>query len=131
MDIEKNCALLVIDIQQEDFLDMPDDIEEAAKDSRWVCILNGKRVLDVFRKKKLPVIQIKEVHREDMVDFGRELDGSEGVHCVETSPYCDYAKLTYPIKGEYLIILIFPPAYKAVCSWRSNHFLLAYSGTAS
>lgn len=33
MDIEKNCALLVIDIQQEDFLDMPDDIEEAAKDS--------------------------------------------------------------------------------------------------
>lgn len=99
----KNCALLVIDIQQEDFLDMPDDIEEAAKDSRWECILNGKRVLDVFRKKKLPVIQIKEVHREDMVDFGRELDGSEGVHCVETSPYCDYAKLTYPIKGEYLI----------------------------
>lgn len=89
MDIEKNCALLVIDIQQEDFLDMPDDIEEAAKDSRWECILNGKRVLDVFRKKKLPVIQIKEVHREDMVDFGRELDGSEGVHCVETSPYCD------------------------------------------
>ncbi len=52
MDIEKNCALLVIDIQQEDFLDMPDDIEEAAKDSRWECILNGKRVLDVFRKKK-------------------------------------------------------------------------------
>lgn len=51
MEIEKNSALLVIDIQQEDFLDMPDDIAEAAKDSRWECILNGKRVLDVFRKK--------------------------------------------------------------------------------
>ena len=82
---------------------MPEDITEAAKDDRWKCILNGKRVLDVFRKKGLPVIQIKELHRENMVDFGRELDGSEGVHCIESSPYSDYAKLTYPIKGEYLI----------------------------
>lgn len=55
------------------------------------------------REKKLPVIQVKEVHRPDMVDFGRELDGSEGIHCLEDSPYTDYAKLTYPIKGEYLI----------------------------
>lgn len=54
-------------------------------------------------QKKLPVIQIKEVHRPDMVDFGRELDGSEGIHCIESSPYTDYAKLTYPIQGEYLI----------------------------
>lgn len=38
-----------------------------------------------------------------MVDFGRELDGSEGIHCVEDRPENDYAKLTYPIKGEYLI----------------------------
>ena len=64
---------------------------------------NAKRVLDVFRKKGLPVIQVKEVHRADMVDFGRELDGAEGVHCIETSPYTDYAKLTYPLPGEYLI----------------------------
>ena len=26
-----------------------------------------------------------------------------GVHCMESNPYSDYAKLTYPIKGEYLI----------------------------
>ena len=38
-----------------------------------------------------------------MVDFGRELDGSEGIHCMEDSPYTDYAELTYPIEGEYLI----------------------------
>lgn len=103
MEIGKNCALLVIDIQQEDFMDMPGDIAEAAKDSRWECILNGKRVLDVFRRKGIPVIQIKEQHRADMVDFGRELDGSEGVHCMESNPYSDYARLTYPVKGEYLI----------------------------
>ncbi len=38
-----------------------------------------------------------------MVDFRRELDGSEDIHCMENSPYTDYAKLTYPIEGEYLI----------------------------
>lgn len=100
MKIDKNCALLVIDIQQEDFIEMNDS---NINDPAWTCIRNGKRVLDVFRSKKLPVIQIKEVHRKDMVDFGRELDGSEGIHCMENSPYTDYAKLTYPIDGEYLI----------------------------
>ena len=100
MKIEKNSALLVIDIQQEDFKEMR---EENWNDPAWDCIRNAKRVLDVFRKKKLPVIQIKEVHRPNLVDFGRELDGSERIHCIESSPDTDYAKLTYPIEGEYLI----------------------------
>lgn len=100
MKIEEKSALLVIDIQQEDFKEMTENNSNAPE---WECIRNAKRVLDVFRAKKLPVIQIKEVHRPDMVDFGRELDGSEDIHCIETSPYTDYAKLTYPLEGEYLI----------------------------
>lgn len=100
MELEQNCALLVIDIQQEDFMEMN---ESNMEEPRWDVIRNSKRVLDVFREKKLPVIQIKECHRSDMVDFGRELDGSEGIHCVEDHPENDYAKLTYPVKGEYLI----------------------------
>ena len=100
MKIAERSALLVFDIQQEDFREMRED---NLNDPAWDCIRNAKRVLDVFRAKKLPVIQIKEVHRPDMVDFGRELDGSEGIHCIEDSPYTDYAKLTYPIQGEYLI----------------------------
>ena len=100
MKIEKNSALLVIDIQQEDFREMN---EYNQNDPKWQCIRNAKRVLDVFRKKNLPVIQIKEVHRPYMVDFGRELDGEEGIHCIENSPFTDYAKLTYPVEGEYLI----------------------------
>ena len=100
MKIEEKSALLVIDIQQDDFREMNED---NFNNPEWECIRNAKRVLDVFRAKKLPVIQIKEVHRPDMVDFGRELDGSESVHCIETSPYTDYAELTYPLSGEYLI----------------------------
>ena len=100
MNIDKKSALLVIDIQQEDFKEMKEnDIENPA----WDCIRNAKRVLDVFRKNGLPVIQVKEVHRADLTDIGRELDGSEGIHCLETSPYTDYAKLTYPTEGEYRI----------------------------
>ncbi|EOS64559.1 hypothetical protein [Oscillibacter sp. 1-3] len=38
-----------------------------------------------------------------MVDFGRELDGFEGVRCIKTSPLTDYAELTFPVEGEYLI----------------------------
>ncbi len=100
MQIEQNSALLVIDIQQEDFKGLREDNVAAPE---WECIRNAKRVLEVFRAKKLPVIQIKEVHRADMIDFGRELDGSEGIHCMENSPYTDYAELTYPIEGENLI----------------------------
>ncbi len=54
-------------------------------------------------QRSCPSSRSKEVHRPDMVDFGRELDGAEGIHCIEDSPYTDYAKLTYPIQGEYLI----------------------------
>lgn len=60
MKLERNCALLVIDIQQEDFTEMT---EANADSPRWDCIRNCHRVLDVFRKKGLPVIQIKECHR--------------------------------------------------------------------
>lgn len=100
MRIEDGSALLVIDIQQEDFKEMNETNMDAPE---WECIRNAKKVLDVFRTRKLPVIRIKEVHRPDMVDFGRELDGAESIHCLENSPYTDYAKLTYPVKGKYLI----------------------------
>ena len=100
MNIEEKSALLVIDIQQEDFKDMNENNFDAPE---WACIRNARRVIDVFRAKGLPVVQIKEVHRPDMVDFGRELDGSESVHCIETSPDTDYAALTYPAAGVYLI----------------------------
>jgi biuret amidohydrolase len=35
------------------------------------------------RENGVPVIFIQEVHRPDMIDFGRELDGTEDVNCIE------------------------------------------------
>lgn len=88
--------------QQKDFMEMN---ESNTNDPRWSVIRNGKRVLDVFRAKKLPVIQVKECHRPDMVDFERELDGSEDIHCVENRPENDYANLTYAANDVVLIVL--------------------------
>lgn len=101
MKLGTNCALLVIDIQQEDFQNMtPDNLADPA----WDCIRSARRVLDVFRAHRLPVIHVQEAHRADHVDFGRELDGAEGPHCLEDSPGTDFAWLTYPLPGEYRVV---------------------------
>ena len=103
MKLEPNSALLVIDIQGGDMTGSWDPgMEEAEKMDRQM-IPNARRALDVFRAKGLPVIQVKEVHRKNRIDFGRELDGAEGVHLLENDPHTDYARLTYPIEGEYTI----------------------------
>ena len=86
MEISKSSALLVIDIQQSDFDGLnADNFNSPA----YKAIMNARRVLDKFRFFNLPVIRIKEVHHPDMVDFGRELDGYEGEHCIETLPGTD------------------------------------------
>ena len=43
----------------------------------------GRMVLDAARAAGIPVVFFQEVHRRSMVDFGRELDGVEDVHCHE------------------------------------------------
>lgn len=63
----------------------------------------AKRVLTAARAAKLPIVHFKEVHRKEMVDFGRELDGAEPVHCLETWESTDYYWELAPIDGEFAI----------------------------
>lgn len=80
-----NPALLVIDIQGGGYLDdaeagiphMPGYADRVAK---------ATALISAARHADTPVIFFQEAHRPSMVDFGRELDGTEGVHCLETSP---------------------------------------------
>lgn len=90
-------ALIVVDIQAgatngESALDHVGQDEAVPK---------AVEVLAAARALGLPVIHFKEVHRKEMVDFGRELDGVEPVHCLETWPGTDYHPDTYPIEGEF------------------------------
>ena len=79
-----NPVLLVIDIQKSAFMEhkagipcMPgyrDNMERA------------RRVVDAAHDAGIPVVFIQEIHRRDMVDYGRELDGTEDIHCMEGEP---------------------------------------------
>jgi len=83
--IEGNPALIVIDIQKGSFLSgsksgiphMDDNVERLRR---------AKSVIDAARNTQIPIIFFQEIHRASLVDFGRELDGSEGIHCLETNP---------------------------------------------
>ncbi|MCQ2081207.1 MAG: cysteine hydrolase [Lachnospiraceae bacterium] len=101
MEIPKNSALLVIDLQDGDYSDGMDDgipIMEGA-----TTYQNAPKIIKFFRDNDIPVIQIKEAHRADMVDFGRELDGTEKVHCLEGTKAVDYNPKTKPEGKDYLI----------------------------
>jgi biuret amidohydrolase len=93
--IHGNAALLIIDAQK-GFVDAVFDASAA--------IDNIRRLLEAARDAKLPVIQTQEMHRRSLVDFGRELDGSEGVHCLEGSDDVDIIDELRPLDGEYVIV---------------------------
>ncbi len=89
--IEGRAALLVIDIQASTFIDdsavrsidnMPGYKER---------MLLAREAIDAARVAGIPVIFIQEIHRADLVDFGRELDGDEDVHCLDNNPKTDLA----------------------------------------
>ena len=84
--IEGRPALIVVDIQA---LTFDEAIRHRAipnmpgyKDR----MLKARRLIDKAREQDIPAIFIQEVHRPDLVDFGRELDGDEDVHCLEDDP---------------------------------------------
>jgi len=83
--IESRPALIVIDIQASTFVQhdvraidhMPGYAERMAR---------ARVAIDRARACDIPIIFLQEVHRPDLVDFGRELDGSEDIHCLEDNP---------------------------------------------
>jgi nicotinamidase-related amidase len=64
---------------------------------------NCVRILEAARTVGMPVIFTIEIHRKEMVDFGRLLDGTEPVHCVEDTPGVQLRPETQPRSGEWLI----------------------------
>ncbi|MFD0918098.1 cysteine hydrolase family protein [Pseudahrensia aquimaris] len=102
--IEGRAALVVIDIQKSTFID--DSVE------RSIANMPGYRgrmeacraLVDAAHAAKVPVIFIQEIHRADLVDFGRELDGDEDVHCLDNDPRTDVAKEEMGFQpGDYLV----------------------------
>ena len=80
-----NPVLVVVDMQESG--DMP--VEEVGiphMPGYAERIGRAQALLAAARAAAIPVVFFQEVHRPSGVDFGRELDGTEGVHCVEGRP---------------------------------------------
>ncbi|WP_322894567.1 MULTISPECIES: cysteine hydrolase [unclassified Yoonia] len=77
-------VLVVIDIQKSAFMDHKAGIP-AMPDYR-ANMERARSVVDAAHDAGIPVVFIQEIHRRDMVDYGRELDGTEDVHCMEGEP---------------------------------------------
>lgn len=84
--IEGKPALIVIDIQASTFID--DSVVRSIDNMPGYKdrMLLARDAIDAARAADIPVIFIQEVHHPSMVDFGRELDGDEDVHCLEDNP---------------------------------------------
>ena len=88
--IEGRPALIVIDIQASTFVKQ--DVRAIDHMPGYPDRMARARVaIDKARECDIPVIFFQEVHRPNLVDFGRELDGSEEIHCLEGNPNTDVA----------------------------------------
>ena len=101
MELHGRTALVVIDVQKGEV--MPAD--------SGIPIMPGgeerheriREIVAASREAGVPVIFIQEVHKRTLVDFGRELDGSETVHGLEGDLTTELADGLEPQPDEYLI----------------------------
>ena len=89
-----NCrpALIVIDIQKSTFAPIPDGERSIPHMPDYAERMQTTRLLiDECRALEIPIIFIQEIHRANLVDFGRELDGDETIHCLDSNPLTELA----------------------------------------
>jgi nicotinamidase-related amidase len=60
-------------------------------------------MLEAAREAGIPVVFLQERHSRTHVDFGRELDGVERVHCLEDDPETDLVPAMQPLPDEYWV----------------------------
>jgi biuret amidohydrolase len=78
-------ALIAVDIQQG--AAMPADVVGIAHmEGTEARVERAERLVAAARAARVPIVFFQEVHQPSGVDFGRELDGAEGRHCVAGEP---------------------------------------------
>ena len=78
--IEGRAALIMIDIQASTFIE--DSLVSSIDNMPGYNerMLKARVAFDKARACNIPFIFIQEVHRPNLVDFGRKLDGDEDIH---------------------------------------------------
>lgn len=98
----KKTALVVVDIQQGGAAPASES-GIAVMDGYADMAARAELLVDAARAAGLPVIFVQELHRPDGVDFGRELDGDEGIHCVEGAAATELWPTLRPGPGDYYV----------------------------
>jgi biuret amidohydrolase len=60
-------------------------------------------IVRTARDNEIPVVFIRELHNPTLTDLGREVDGVEGLHCIEGTPGADFIDDFGPLPGEYQV----------------------------
>jgi nicotinamidase-related amidase len=98
-------VLVVVDMQRGyDATDSRDAVGIDVMPGTADRIAKAEQILDAARKAGLPVVFFQEVHRPSGIDFGRELDGAEGVHCLEGRASTDLVPSLVPTEDEFHIV---------------------------
>lgn len=102
--IEGQAAVVVIDIQKSTFIDASAERSIDNMPGYKDRMIAARDLVDAAHDNDIPVIFIQEVHRPDLVDFGRELDGDEDIHCLEGDPRTEVAKEEMGFRtGDYIV----------------------------
>lgn len=93
-------AVIIIDMQN-DFIG-----EEAVIPCKGTqnIIQNIKELTEFCHRNQVPVIYTQEAHRANQIDFGRELDGDEPLHCLEGSKGIEIIPELTPKAEDYIIM---------------------------
>lgn len=96
----KSTALIVIDMQN-DFVGREAVIPCSCTEN---LIQNIKTLIGFCHDNQVPVIYTREEHRSNRIDFGRELDAEEPLHCLEGSSGAEIIEELKPAETDYVIL---------------------------
>jgi nicotinamidase-related amidase len=86
--IKGNVAVIAVDLQ----CGVLDENSRFYDPGYVQMVERSRELLDLCRELEVPIVYLQEIHRSNNLDFGRELDGDEGRHCLEDSPYTAVAE---------------------------------------
>jgi nicotinamidase-related amidase len=95
-------VLLVIDMQVGGYLPASES-GIPLMDGYGERVARTAEIVELCRSAGVPVVFFQEQHRRDLIDFGRELDGEEGVHCLEGEPGTELVPELQPRADDYRI----------------------------
>lgn len=82
--IEGQPVLIVVDIQGGDSAGESDEPSAIPFMSDYQEYMDrAPAIVEAARDSNVPIVFFQEAHRRDLIDFGRELDGAEGIHLLE------------------------------------------------